>query len=75
MFSWSDQGAFTGRMTQMPVSFFHVGRRWFTGKRLNQNYEKTGFPHLYDESNSKEDTEEHDDGDDTDLDEDNVDGY
>ena len=75
MFSWSDQGAFTGRMTQMPVSFFHVGRRWFSGKRLNQNYEKTGFPHLYDASNLKEDTEEHDDGDDTDLDEDNVDGY
>ena len=57
----------------MPVSFFHVGRRWFSGKRLNQNYRQSGFPHLFDPSNLKEDTE--DDGDDTDLDEDNVDGY
>ena len=63
-------------MTQMPVTFFQVGRRWFSGKRLNQNYEKAGFPHLFDPCNLKEDTDEQDDGDDTDLDEDKVvDGY
>ena len=74
--SWSDQGAFTGRMTQMPVSFFQLGRRWFSGKRLNQNYKKSGFPHLFDPCNLEEDKEERDDGDDTDLDEDKVvDGY
>ena len=56
-------------MTQMPVSFFQVGRRWFSGKRLNQNYENFN-------PCKKEDTEELEDDDDTDLDEDKVvDGY
>ena len=59
-------------MTQMPVTFFQVGRRWFSGKRLNQNYEKAGFPHLFDPCNLQEETAEQDDGDDTDLDEDKV---
>ena len=59
----------------MPVSFFDVGRRWFSGKRLNQNYQKEEFPHLFDPINVRADFEYEDDGDDTDQDEDNVDGY
>ena len=75
--SWSDQGAFTGRMTKVPVSFFSVGRRWFSGKRPNQGYERLNFPHLYDEDGMERGDRDlyDDDSDDTDLDEDNVNGY
>eukprot|EP00091_Calanus_sinicus_P011982 TRINITY_DN2700_c0_g2_i2.p1 TRINITY_DN2700_c0_g2~~TRINITY_DN2700_c0_g2_i2.p1 ORF type:complete len:229 (+),score=58.37 TRINITY_DN2700_c0_g2_i2:960-1646(+) len=38
--SWSDQGAFTGEMTSICVKFLRNGKRWFDGKRINQNFEE-----------------------------------
>lgn len=47
--SWGDQGAFTGDMTSILVKFYNDGKRWFNGERINANYDKQNFPHLYDE--------------------------
>ena len=65
-------------MTKIPVSFFKYGRRWFSGKRLNDNYEKKNFPHLFNREGNLRGQDDFydddDDGNDTDLDEDNVKG-
>eukprot|EP00092_Neocalanus_flemingeri_P013687 GFUD01014760.1.p1 GENE.GFUD01014760.1~~GFUD01014760.1.p1 ORF type:complete len:1163 (-),score=280.67 GFUD01014760.1:114-3602(-) len=45
--SWSDQGAFTGEMIPVTLKFYGVGRRWFSGKKINKNYSKSNFPHLF----------------------------
>jgi len=63
--SWSDQGAFTGEMTSICVKFLQNGKRWFDGKKINQNFEDERcqkFGYLYDESlYSDEDTDEESD--------------
>ena len=65
LFSWSDQGAFTGEMTSICVKFLQNGKRWFDGKKINQNFEDERclkFGYLYDESlYSDEDTDEESD--------------
>ena len=49
-------------MTSICVKFLHNGKRWFDGKRINQNFEEEKclkFGYLYDEDlNSDEDTDD-----------------
>ena len=49
-------------MTSISVRFLRNGKRWFDGKRINQNFEDEKclhFGHLYNEAlNSDEDTDE-----------------
>ena len=56
-------------MTKVPVSFFKIGRRWFSGKRINENYHKADFPHLFDEDGHPRGDDDHygDDENDTDF--------
>ena len=49
-------------MTSICVKLLHNGKRWFDGKRINQNFEETKeteFGYLYDEDlNSDEETDD-----------------
>lgn len=47
-YRWSDQGAFTGNMMSIQLTFYNVGRRWFSGKNLNAGFDPQKFPHVYD---------------------------
>jgi len=63
--SWSDQGAFTGEMTSICLKLLQNGKRWFEGKKINQDFEgaKTSmFGYLFDEDlDSDEETDDEDD--------------
>ena len=64
---WSDQGAFTGEMTSICLKLLHNGKRWFEGKKINQDFEeakRSMFGYLFDEDlNSDEETDDEDDND------------
>ena len=47
LFSWSDQGAFTGEMIPVTLKFYGIGRRWFSGKKINKDYSTRNIPHLF----------------------------
>jgi len=57
--TWTDQGAFTGDMLSIIVSFHHNGRRWFSGKKINQDFKDIKFPEEFDrvESDAEDDIE------------------
>ena len=46
--TWSDQGAFTGAMLTIQLSFYNIGRRWFNGKKINLGFKKENLPHIFD---------------------------
>ena len=35
-------------MMSLNLTFYNVGRRWFSGKKLNTGFDKQKFPHIYD---------------------------
>ena len=35
-------------MIPVTLKFYGIGRRWFSGKKINKNYSKDNFPHLFD---------------------------
>ena len=71
-FRWSDQGAFTGEMIPVTLKFYGIGRRWFSGKKINKGYSKRNFPHLFDDlgQQRKEEEASSDDGSENDLEDD-----
>ena len=71
--SWSDQGAFTGEMIPVTLKFYDIGRRWFNGKKINKNYNKKNFPHLFDDQGKRRNEYETSSDDDTDDDYENYD--
>ena len=50
IFSWSDQGAFTGDMTSIRLKIPTNGKRWFNGKKINEDYDENNFGYLKDKS-------------------------
>ena len=34
-------------MQPVSLRFYEVGKRWFNGKRINADYKKSNFPHLF----------------------------
>ena len=71
--SWSDQGAFTGEMIPVTLKFYDIGRRWFNGKKINKNYNKKNFPHLFDDQGKRRNEYETSSDDDSDDDFENYD--
>ena len=49
-FRWSDQGAFTGDMTSIRLKIPTNGKRWFNGKKINEEYDENNFGYLKDKS-------------------------
>ena len=54
-------------MTSICLKLLHNGKRWFEGKRINQDFEeakRSMFGYLFDEDlNSDEETDDEDDND------------
>ena len=59
-------------MIPVTLKFYGVGRRWFSGKKINKNYSTRNFPHLFEDDGKqrKEDDTSSEDGSENDFEDD-----
>ena len=60
-------------MLTITLKFYNVGRRWFSGKKMNQGFTTDSFPRIFHKGGLKRTESQYDENIDSERDEDNID--